>query len=1177
MKLTILLLTVAFLNVSADGFSQSVTLSVKNASLEKVLGAIKKQTGYVFLYAEQTLAGAKPVTLSADKMPLTQFLDKLLDDQPLIYTIESRTINIARKPFVPAPAGPAGSGPEPPHQPPPPVLIKGTVTDSAGRPLANVSISLVRKGAFKTYTLTDGKGEFTIDGQKGDHLSFSYVGFQDREMILDEGTTVSIVLKHRNSEMQSAVISVNTGYQRIRPEQSTGAVSQISTREYESQISTDFLSGLANRLPGLVINNDVKFTSTVNGVKTTNSLFNIRGISTMTGNQNPLIVVDGYPTELSLNMINPNEIKSVTILKDAAAATVYGVRASNGVIVIERKQADQGKPQFAFRATTGITPSENYSRYRWAPDGSAIGVNFGRDLFKTSVNAGTWNALFTRNSSPAFPPIFCLMASQAGNVITPYQAEKSFAALSSYNNAKDYGRLLLRTASTQTYNLNISGGNSNALYYITANYTHNRLEQLNNNNNRILLSGRSTLNLSRRLSLELTTDYQEEHANAAPVPDINSLYPYEHLQDADGNPMAVNSGSGINPYYNSVIMGKGLKDNLYYPLVDVYEITDKTHIVNNRITANFNYKIGYGFDLTFGGIYETSHTDQRHFASEKSSETRQYINTYATQAADGSIIFNIPKGGFLQQQAASTSSYTVRAQLNYNKHIGRDHSLNGILGAEMRDVTDQGSSVAYFGYDDQTLLQQPVNFYGIANHTIPAGTFAGTRPINYAGLFNQQYMDNRYLSGFSHIVYAFRNTYSLSGSMRIDQSNLFGTNPKYKYKPLWSVGAAWNVHKENFMKGADWIKQLKLRTAYGFNGNVAKMSLPQVIAQSYLNSYTYPASTALQLYSYANRSLRWEQTNSFNAAIDYSIFRGITGSIDYYTKRSTDLLASAYIDPTIGVSPSFINTASINNQGLEISLHADWISRGRFNWNTGLVLSRNTSKVLKVYQNLTFWPSALNGAGYLQGYPVGALFAYRWAGLDTSGSPQVTNQKGSTYSINANSNIMGDSLGIIRYMGPSTPTINAGLSNRIDIGDFYFYCMINYYGGFKVQVPRPDPSVKRALAGAGNYWKQRGDEKNTDVMSVAAALQGYPSYVYSYADRYIVNGDYITLGDITASYSFNNSKFFKRAGLTHFEIKLQASNVYTVGLNKYNFSQATGSYAKSYLTPTYTIGLFTNF
>ncbi|WP_206513829.1 SusC/RagA family TonB-linked outer membrane protein [Pseudoflavitalea rhizosphaerae] len=1182
MKLTVFLLTAAFLNVAAKGLSQQVTFTGKNVSLEEVIAVVKKQTGYFFLYKEDALTNAKPVTVKANNMPLTEFLDLVFRNQQLKYSISSKTINIYPSPIDGAHLlQPSGKPISELVLYPPPIKIQ--ITDSAGKPLPGATVVVQSN---KSSGMTDAKGFVNLTLQAGDVLLVSFVGFETRRITvnseaINRGTLV-VVMQRDVVNLNEIVVEVNTGYQRIRPEHSTGAISRISTKEFESRVSTNFLDGLVNRLPGLMINNDVNFVS--NGGASSRPLFNIRGISTMSANQNPLIVVDGYPTELTLNMIDPNEIKSVTILKDAAAATVYGVRASNGVIVIERKQAVQGKPRFAFRVTGAITPEENYSRYRWADDASAIVTNYQKATLATSVNANSWAQM----SAPGTGGVnrskaFYILAQQAAKIITPEQAANAFAEMEQYDNTGDYKELFLRPAFTQTYNFNVSGGNANALYYITANYTGNKLSQIRNANDRLLLSARSTLKFSRKLSLELTTDYQEDNVNTSPVPGINSIAPFEHFRDVSGNPSFIWAG-GISPYLNNVMLSQGLADNLYYPLVDVNEISNKNHTVNNKFIANFNYTIGAGFDLMFGGIYETSRSNGRYFATELSSVARDYVNSYVTRNTDGTLKYNVPKGGFLREQSGTTSSYTARAQLNYNKKFGQ-HTFNGIVGAELRNLINKSNLGSYFGYNDETLQHQPLDLYSINTGAI-RGIFQLGSPWErqYGSLFDQQYTEDRFISGYTNLVYSFRNIYSLSGSIRIDQSNLFGTNPKYKYKPLWSLGAIWNIDREEFMKDVDWVKMMRLRTAYGFNGNVAKMSLPQVIAEAAMNAYTSPSSPSLKLFSYANSSLRWEQTNSFNVGLDYEFSNKIRGSIDYYRKKSIDLLADAQIDPTIGASPSLINRATIKNNGIEFALNADWVHTRNFNWNTGIVVARNTSMVLDVYQETNHGPQTLNSVGYVKGYPVGAMFAYRYAGLDTAGYALIRSNSGKFYhtddskpqspsSIAMNS----DTAGVSYYMGPSIPTINAGLSNRIDIGNMYIFCMINYYGGFKVRVPRPNPSALRPLEGAGDYWKVKGDENRTDVMGLAAYSSFNSNNAYNYADKYVVNGDYITLADLTFSYRFDNFRIVKKAGFTNFEVKAQASNIFTVGLNDYNYSMATRSYEKPFLTPTYTLAIFTNF
>jgi hypothetical protein len=213
--------------------------------------------------------------------------------------------------------------------------------------------------------------------------------------------------------------------------------------------------------------------------------------------------------------------------------------------------------------------------------------------------------------------------------------------------------------------------------------------------------------------------------------------------------------------------------------------------------------------------------------------------------------------------------------------------------------------------------------------------------------------------------------------------------------------------------------------------------------------------------------------------------------------------------------------------------------------------------------------SYVNGgySNYLKGYEVGAMFNYRYAGLDEQGRVEIYDKEGNKKLFYSNDEGLKD----LEYSGSSVPTYNLGLSNRVDIGSFYVYAMVNYYGGFKVRIPVPTPNSTRPLEGANNYWELAGDELNPNTLPSL----GTSNSLWA-TDKYTVNGDYFTLGDLTAAYSLRNSNLVKKTGLTNVELSLQASNLYTVALNKYNYSVATGN-AKPYLTPTYTIAIHVNF
>lgn len=338
-NLIIVLMTTFLMQVGAAGYAQKITLNEKNTSLVNVIDKIRAQTGYDFVFNFKEVENAKKVTANLKNVDLQEALSLVFKDQNLTYSVKDNFIVLKPREvtFFDRVASVFTN-----------VDLRGRVLDEEGNPLVGATVRI--KGTNRSVQ-TNSRGEFNLSGIQAEAIIIvTYVGCTPQELRVPSGNTsdIRIVMKIDVNKLEEVGVTVNTGYQRIKPEQSTGAVSQIGTKAYESRISANFLDGLVNRLPGLMINNSVSFTSTAPGAGSSSSraLFNIRGISTMSANQNPLIVVDGYPTELTLNMIDPNEIKSVTVLKDAAAATVYGVRASNGVIVIERKQAAIRKARF---------------------------------------------------------------------------------------------------------------------------------------------------------------------------------------------------------------------------------------------------------------------------------------------------------------------------------------------------------------------------------------------------------------------------------------------------------------------------------------------------------------------------------------------------------------------------------------------------------------------------------------------------------------------------------------------------------------------------------------------------------------------------------------------------------------------------------------------------------------
>ncbi len=1140
--------------------AQQVTLQCNNLPLEQVLENIKKQTGYSIIYHEAAIQRAKPVTMKVQNESLTTVLERCLKPQGLIAVIKNNSIVITREKENKI------SNPDCDTCGTMSTNYSGQLTNSKGMPLEGVLVAV--KGGQQT--MTNSSGTFHIAASSGQSVMFYLMGYKRIVKTLGKDLSVKLMLEEDVKGLKEVTV-YNTGYQQIKAEQLTGSVSRISSKEFESRITSgSILDGLQNKLPGLMINPSMQFEG--------NPLFQIRGISTISGNKQPLIVLDGFPTELTLDAIDPNEIQSVTILKDAAAAAIYGVRASNGVIIVERKKAKEGKTIFNFRTTTSVTPKENYTTYRFAPPVAQL--RYMKDTY-SDYPAQTWNDI--KASPYPYQPGSEIFIDLASGIIQKDQIDKRITDLTAYDNTKDYSRLFKRATINNQYDLVFSGGTKNGLYYVSSNFTNNSGPDIKQRNQRFLLSARGTYKFSERLSLDMSNDYFQLNNSVVPVPDINEIYPWERFQDNSGNPLPIFSRSNINPVYNKeFLLANGFNDNLFYPLNEINHVSNKMMSTGNKIRAEFKYNIIKGLSFKLGGIYEKSNTKQTYFADDKSAAARQMVNYYVTQdPATSKFVFNMPKGGYQTQQFNSQMAYTLRGQFDYTTTIHDDHSLNFILGAEGRNVESSGTTTSAFGYNAQTLVQMPVDFNLLFNQIQYSAFTYGYYPGLYSSYFNQTYSDDRFLSGYFNGVYSYKSRYSLSGSIRIDQSNLFGTDPKYRYKPLWSVGAAWNISNESFFPKTDWIDMLKLRVSKGFNGNVSKNSLPVIIASATTNNRTQPISPSLDLLNLQNSALRWEQTDNGNLGVDFSAFNRIRFNFDYYMKKSRDILAASAIDPTRGASSATINAASIDNKGWEVNINADWIRKKKLNWNTGFVLAHNTSKVIAVYTNPGRYAyTYFNGDkanNYVKGYPVGAMFSYRFAGLNDAGLPTVYDSKGNVKKYAYASNDEG--LNDLSYSGNSIPVMNAGFSNRVDIGRFYVYCMVDFYGGFKTRIPRPLMGNARPLAGAENYFRNAGDQLHTDVMGFYdyTKLDSYHDFqVYNNSDKYAVNGAYMLLRDLTVSYSLP-TETLKQLKLSSLEIKLQGTNLFTKGFNDYNYSLALGSFVRTRLVPTYTIGLFANF
>jgi len=549
---------------------------------------------------------------------------------------------------------------------------------------------------------------------------------------------------------------------------------------------------------------------------------------------------------------------------------------------------------------------------------------------------------------------------------------------------------------------------------------------------------------------------------------------------------------------------------------------------------------------------------------------------------------NVPDGGQIFEVRGNTKSYTARAQLNFDRQIHSRHHISALAGVERRAVAQSFTSVFKMGYNDNNLQYLPVDEIALGNlkGTESLGSTFSLRFNNY-NYFN--YGEDRYISAYGNVGYTYNGKYNLTGSVRVDNSNLFGTDPRYRYLPLWSVGASWRLSEEDFLKDVSWVNNLSVRATYGLGGNVARTVGPYLQATSTFFSEANAPATSI-LYP-PNKSLRWEKTATTNIGVDFAVLNNrISGSIDYYFRRSTDLLGEKSVDPTNAFPVALINYGSLNNKGIELSLNTVNVSKKHFSWGTTLVLSFNKNKMTDINMNTTLYQSFTGGYGVNQiGYPMDAVFSFRSAGLDpTNGSMMVYDKDGKvvknydqTGAIVAN---MTDVKGLV-YSGTMRPKYTMGFTNTFTYRQFTLNVMLIGNGGHVIRdVVTPVGYLfpfRNTDSRVLNYWRKPGDEKIPGMLP-APDLKGtggsYYTLTWYASDQNVLKADYIKVRDISLAYNLTPAVTrFKK--FSNVKLTLQVQNPFHWYANAAGIDPEAYDFASEYanrrlpVMPTYMAGI----
>jgi TonB-linked SusC/RagA family outer membrane protein len=1069
--------------------------------MEKLFAVIKKQTGFVVWGKSDLLKQAAAMSVNVRDMPLLTFLDMVMKDQPFNYKIAGNTIMLSGKRVLQIGLADDFSATASP--------VTGHVTDSTGAPLPGATVMLM--GTTET-TITNIEGNFTITVVAGQVLRFSFIGFKTKELpitaaMLKSGSTGNIMLSALTSNLTDVNVTANTGYQSIPKERVTGSFSIITEKTLGARLETSLLDRLEGTVPGLFMQN---------GAVT------IRGLSTINGNQAPLYVVDGFPYEGDLNFINPADVVNVTIMKDAAAASIYGTRAANGVISITTRHGSSRKMTVNFSSTFYLLPKPDIGYMHLLNSPQMVDIQ--QELF--NIWHPSYDEGIMRNAQPKVTEALYQYEQQ---LISKTALDATLNRLRSSDGQSQIINLLTRNYFQQRHAFSANGGNEVHQYNLNMNYTGNRGYGLKNTTEAVNIGLKDKVKVFKWLDAEAAvfTNIANGKYDDLPPTSFYTRMPYEVLRNPDGSSAPWNYAKSKAEIDR--LKSLGLLDETYNPLDEVNK-TDFNSVSNYfRLQGGFTVKIMKGLSLDLKYQTERGAGKYTQIYNVDAFSVKNMINN-ATKIVDGVIVKNVRDGGQIQEIRSTDKSYTARAQLNFDRQINSRHHVTALAGAERRAVTQGSTSVYRMGYSDNNLQFLPVDENVL-------GSLTGTEAIGGLFFYNYNdknyfsYTEDRYISAYGNAGYTYNDKYNLTGSIRIDNSNLFGTDPRYRYLPLWSVGGSWRISEEDFLKNISWLSNLSIRSTYGLSGNVARKVGPYLQAQSVF--VREANTTGYNIVYPPNKSLRWEKTAITNIGVDFALFRQrISGSIDYYIRKSTDLLGDKATDPTNAFSTSLINFGSLNNKGIELALNTQNIQHKNFSWNSNLVLSLNKNRITEIN---TKDPSIVGmTAGYgvnRVGYPMDAVFSFKSAGLDpTNGTLLVYDAAGKVvqnYDQTGAQVMNMTDVNALVYSGTMRPKYTAGFTNSFTYHQLTLNIMIIANGGNVMRDVVPSIGSGFGNSNADNrvmnFWRKPGDEKIPGTIPAPDLKNNgniYFSQTWYAADQNVLKADYIKVRDISLSYNF---------------------------------------------------------
>lgn len=1161
----------AALGVLGQTSKSTLTLRMKDATIMEVLSRVQDMTALEVDYDAESRVIASRVKTSVDvkDAPLDILLRMVLIEHQMLAETDGRTIHIKKVNFS---RGGTSSR----------RVLRGMVTNESGETI--VGATIVLRGT-KIATVSDFEGNFTIDIPDVDHpaIVVSYLGMEPQTIDVSTRRAVVVKLADDKNTLEDVVV---TGYQRIRRSDMVGSNTMVRGKDLDLLGTNSLEQMLQGKMAGTVVTNQ-------SGVVGQRQKVRVRGTSTLLGSQEPVWVVDGViqtdplpfkQQELNslgdisqdnmdmirnfvgsaISWLDPNDIDNITVLKDASATVLYGVKAANGVIVITTKRGVKGRLSVGYHG--GLSVGERISYDKMNLMNSRERNDVSREIYERRLV-----------SQRSLEPVGYegLLARYLNQEISYDEFSAAAKKLDTQNT--DWFELLFRNPLSHSHSVSVSGGSDRITYYGSLSANYNNGTQIGNSSNRYGASVRLNTQLNRRLQLSVNLS-----GSTGKTESFSSyVNPYSYATKT----------SRVIPAYND-------DGSLYYYPYQTFGyrynvINERDQTGNENESRSFNMSARLQWDITDGLRYETtfgmaaSNTTGAMWASERTyAMTSQRGYEYgAYSPADAKYRSSrLPHGGQYSSSENHSLSYTWTNQLSYNTVLGKDHRLSLLAGEEVRSEQYNGFNTMRYGYlpdRGKTFATVPLLIengnYQIANTLYNSMTNTLTdRRSNYLGFY-------------ASASYSYKERYTATASFRTDASNRFGQDTRNRFLPVWSVGGRWNVINESWMEHQRVVSDLALRVTYGWQGNAVENYGPELIAQIPANAVdNRTGEYKLNIRSLAYPDLRWEKTKTWNLGVDLGFWHNrIQLGFEYYYKRTTDMIVNMPVPMEYGVATTPVNGGSMVNKGAELSLNTTLVQTKKFNWNMSLNWAKNFNEVQSMINENENWRTAVSGALNKKGYPVQSIWAFEFAGINQeNGDPMFV-----VPTPEENPAAVTDATAWMKFMGSLEPDFTGGLSTSLRYTNVSLSASFNLNLGGKrflapmfseeivINVPSAYTNLPKDFAA---HWRQPGDVTNVpgipsrDVqqrsVSLPSGLTEYSYRMYNYSDIRVVSGSYLRCNNIMLSYYFPQ-RIVSPLGIHNLSCSLGVSNPFIIKSRDYKGLDPEVATGSQPVTRTYSFNL----